>query len=32
MKIIWIYARTDATRTHTETGQTNYVSAEHDKK
>ena len=32
MKILWIYARTDATRTLTETGQTNFVSAEHNKK
>lgn len=32
MKILWIYARIDATRTLTETGQTNYVSAEHHKK
>jgi quercetin dioxygenase-like cupin family protein len=32
MKILWIYARPDATRTLTETGQTNYVSAEHAKK
>lgn len=31
MKILWIYARTDATRTITETGQTNFVSAEHRK-
>ena len=31
MKILWIYARLDATRTLTETGQTNYVSAEHKK-
>lgn len=31
MKIFWIYARVDATRTITETGQTNFVSAEHDK-
>ena len=29
MKILWIYARTDATRTLTETGATNFVSAEH---
>lgn len=29
MKIFWIYARADATRTLTETGQTNFVSAEH---
>jgi quercetin dioxygenase-like cupin family protein len=29
MKIFWIYARVDATRTITETGVTNYVSAEH---
>lgn len=32
MKILWIYARLDATRTLTESGQTNYVSAEHNKK
>jgi len=32
MKILWIYARPDATRTLTETGATNFVSAEHDKK
>jgi quercetin dioxygenase-like cupin family protein len=31
MKIFWIYARVDATRTITETGQTNFVSAEHNK-
>lgn len=31
MKILWIYARLDATRTITETGQTNFVSAEHRK-
>ena len=31
MKILWIYARLDATRTLTETGATNYVSAEHHK-
>lgn len=29
MKILWIYARTDATRTLTETGETRPVSAEH---
>lgn len=29
MKIFWTYARPDATRTITETGQTNFVSAEH---
>lgn len=29
MKILWIYARLDATRTLTETGTTNFVSAEH---
>ncbi len=29
MKILWIYARLDATRTLTETGVTNFVSAEH---
>jgi quercetin dioxygenase-like cupin family protein len=32
MKILWIYARPDATRTLTESGQTNFVSAEHDRK
>lgn len=32
MKILWIYARTDANRTLTESGITNSVSAEHDKK
>lgn len=32
MKIFWTYARVDATRTLTETGQTNYVHAEHGKK
>jgi quercetin dioxygenase-like cupin family protein len=31
MKIFWIYARLDATRTLTETGVTNFVSAEHKK-
>ncbi|WP_157263963.1 cupin domain-containing protein [Azohydromonas aeria] len=31
MKILWIYARLDATRTLTETGVTNFVSAEHNK-
>lgn len=29
MKILWIYARLDATRTLTETGVTHFVSAEH---
>ena len=29
MKILWIYARLDATRTLTESGQTNCVSSEH---
>jgi quercetin dioxygenase-like cupin family protein len=29
MKIFWTYARLDATRTLTETGVTNFVSAEH---
>jgi quercetin dioxygenase-like cupin family protein len=29
MKILWIYARTDATRTLTDTGETRFVSAEH---
>jgi len=32
MKIFWTYARADATRTLTETGATNFVSAEHDPK
>jgi quercetin dioxygenase-like cupin family protein len=31
MTILWIYARTDATRTLTETGQTHFVSAEHNR-
>ena len=31
MKILWIYARLDATRTLTETGATNFVSSEHRK-
>lgn len=31
MKIFWTYARVDATRTLTETGQTNFVSAEHNR-
>lgn len=31
MKILWIYATADATRTLTETGATNFVSAEHGK-
>ena len=31
MRIFWIYARVDATRTITETGQTHFISAEHDK-
>lgn len=31
MKIFWIYERLDATRTLTETGVTNFVSAEHKK-
>lgn len=31
MKILWIYARLDATRTLTETGATNFVSMEHAK-
>lgn len=30
MKILWIYARIDATRTLTESGQTHFVSAEHN--
>jgi quercetin dioxygenase-like cupin family protein len=29
MKIFWTYARSDATRTLTETGKTKFVSAEH---
>jgi quercetin dioxygenase-like cupin family protein len=29
MKIFWTYARSDATRTLTESGETNFVSAEH---
>lgn len=29
MRIFWTYARVDATRTITETGQTSFVSAEH---
>jgi quercetin dioxygenase-like cupin family protein len=29
MKILWIYARIDATRTLTDTGETRFVSAEH---
>lgn len=32
MKILWIYARLDANRTLTESGVTNSVSAEHEKK
>ena len=32
MKIFWTYARADATRTLTETGATNFVSAEHEAK
>lgn len=31
MKILWIYARLDATRTLTESGATNFVSSEHNK-
>lgn len=31
MKILWIYARPDATRTITATGATNFVSSEHNK-
>ncbi len=31
MKILWIYARLDATRTLTDSGVTNFVSAEHNK-
>lgn len=30
MKILWIYARTDATRTLVETGETRPVLAEHE--
>ncbi len=29
MKIFWTYARADATRTITETGETNFISVEH---
>lgn len=32
MKIFWMYARTDATRTVTETGKTNFISADYSKK
>lgn len=32
MKILWIYATPDATRTLVESGATNFVSAEHGKK
>ena len=32
MKILWIYARLDATRTLTESGQTRLVSGEHNRK
>lgn len=32
MKIFWMYARADATRTLTETGATNFISAEHNLK
>lgn len=32
MKILWIYATPDATRTLTDSGATNFVSAEHGKK
>jgi len=32
MKILWVYARADATRTLTASGQTNFVSAEHARK
>jgi len=32
MKIFWIYARADATRTLTETGETRFVSTEHTRK
>ena len=32
MKILWIYARLDATRTLTESGQTSLVSGEHNRK
>lgn len=31
MKIFWTYANADATRTLTETGETNFVSAEHNR-
>jgi len=31
MKIFWTYARIDATRTLTETGETNFVAAEHNR-
>jgi len=31
MKIFWTYARADASRTLTETGETNFVSAEHNR-
>ena len=31
MKILWIYASTQATRTLTATGETRFVSAEHHK-
>ena len=32
MKILWIYANAQATRTLTDTGDTNFVSAEHGKR
>ena len=32
MRIFWTYARNDATRTLTDTGVTNFISAEHAKK
>lgn len=31
MKIFWTYAQADATRTLTDTGETNFVSAEHNR-
>jgi len=31
MKIFWTYARTDATRTLSDTGETNFVSVEHNR-
>ncbi|MDE2043372.1 MAG: cupin domain-containing protein, partial [Alphaproteobacteria bacterium] len=29
MKILWIYGRTDVTRTMTETGETQFITGEH---